>query len=189
MKAVHLFIIAFSFCLFSQNHHSFGQTRLLDLGLEIQVYPAGVVPGIRADLALGTKSDINLRAGYNITKRRDWGVHENEEGGGAGFSFGYRYYLKEGHKGLFFGARTDFWFLKIDWKDNISRPNEIIGETNITVFQPTLEGGYMFLLGEGNFGISPAISFGREINIVTNGEEVGQDFILLIGVGVTKRFN
>ena len=97
---------------------------------------------------------------------------------------GYRHFLSSSGR-WFLGVRNDFWFNSLDWRDQIGQPNEVNGSTNITVVQPTLEGGLGFSLGE-KWGIFPSISFGYEINVVTRGEEVGQGAILLLGVSLQK---
>ncbi|MBO6523262.1 MAG: hypothetical protein JJ971_05505 [Balneolaceae bacterium] len=157
------------------------------LGIEAQAYPAGVVPGLRFDLGISETLTLTSRIGYNFTDRRDWGEHDNEEGGGPGFSLGFERtgFLTEK---LSVYARTDLWFMDIDWRDTqyicpVAPPCgniESAGATNITVLQPTLGIGYSFPLS-GNYFVKPSLSFGYEINVKTDGEDVGQGPILLAG--------
>jgi hypothetical protein len=51
------------------------------------------------------------------------------------------------------------------------------------VLQPTLEAGYRFWLSD-NFSIAPALGFGLEWNIATDGASTGQGPIVLGGVSV-----
>ena len=67
-------------------------------------------------------------------------------------------------------------------------PNEISGNTDIIVIQPTLEVGYLFLPFDSNLHISPTVSFGYEVNVRTRGEPVGEGAILLLGFQIGKRF-
>jgi len=154
------------------------------IGLELQVYPAGVILGIRGGLIFDRQQELNLRLGYNIARRGDFGEHDNEEGGGPGFSLGYRYHFMDNLKDLFIGARADIWFMDIDWRDD--QPLRT-GTTNITVFQPTLETGYD-LLKRSDWTVAPTVSFGYEINIKTEGDDVGEGAILLGGVNATYSF-
>ena len=64
---------------------------------------------------------------------------------------------------------------------------DLSGTTDIVVLQPTLIGGHVFLIKE-KWVITPTLAFGYEINIVENGEPVGQGPILLWGVNVNYRF-
>ena len=166
----------------AQNDESF------DVGLEVQVYPTGVIPGLHFEYGLGDKDGLLARVGYNIVDHRDWGVQDDEEGGGFGFSLGYRRYFKEERQGFFIGARTDLWFNKIDWTNNPNLPTEVQGRTDITVLQPTAEAGYVFNLKKEGWSFVPSIAFGAEINIKTEGIPVGKGAVVLLGFTFRKRF-
>jgi hypothetical protein len=159
-----------------------------DVGVEFQAYPTGLIPGVRGDLYWGEHSGANVRLGYNWIRHGDAGVHEDERGGGVGVSAGYRRFLRTDFSGFFFGGRSDFWYNRLDWKDNIGKPNELTGESKVFVLQPTIEAGYLFLFADDKWFFTPAASFGIEINVATKGEETGQGLILLGGVAVGRRF-
>jgi hypothetical protein len=184
MKKLLILISVFLFAFIPEQASA--QVRLSDIGVEFQAYPAGLQPGIRADLGLGQRENLNLRVGYNFVNRRNWGVHFDEYGGGPGFSLGYRHYFQDGQSGLFLGGRTDFWFVDIDWVDE--GPLGLFGTTETVILQPTVEGGWLFQFAGKKLAIAPNLAFGREINIVTKGEEVGQGWIFLAGFMFTKRF-
>ena len=156
----------------------------INLGAEFQWYPAGVMFGLRSDLYYNKHENLNLRIGYNLTDRQDFSeFNDSEKGGGFGFGVGYRYYFGK-RKGIYLGARADFWWLDIDWTDfNETIQLEETGTTEIVVFQPTIEIGYQFILDK-HWVIAPAFTNGRELNIISNGEDVGQGWITLIGVNV-----
>ncbi len=166
---------------------AFGQKGQLAIGFEFQAYPTGLIPGVRLALGLGDQDELHLRLGYNFIRHRDLGVHEDERGNGFGFTLGYRHYFSPELKGWFLGLRDDTWFNTIDWRDNIGQTNEISGRTNIVVVQPTAEGGYLFETKDGNWTIAPALGFGFEINVVSNGADVGQGAILLVGFTLSRR--
>lgn len=159
-----------------------------DLSFEFQAYPTGLVPSLRIDKLFQAQNAIHLRLGYNWIRHRDLGVHEDERGDGFGFTLGYRRYLNSNYEKFFLGARSDLWFNKLTWQDNIGTNNELNGNSNIIVIQPTLESGYLFLLNEGRTFVAPSAAFGFEVNVKTTGEEVGQGAILLLGLSVGTRF-
>ena len=162
------------------------QENTFDVGVKGQWYPAGLIYGIQIEYQFKPHHGLHVLVGYNDTDRKDFsGLNDNEEGGGPGFSVGYRYYLKEDNSGFFGGVRTDFWFMDIDWMDANSTPTT--GTTTITVFQPTFEMGYQLLINEKTT-LGAFLGLGREINIVSNGEDVGQGGITLIGINLGMRF-
>lgn len=158
-----------------------GYAQAQRIGLEVQQYPTGFLSGIYGEFELKDQHTLNLRLGYNALDHQDFGVHDSEIGGGFGGSLGYRYYFKPAFKKTFIGVRSDLWFNSIDWED-ISEA----GNTKVTVLQPTVLAGYAWSVGE-RLRIVPELAFGREINVVTNGAEVGQGFILLWGLVVDYR--
>ena len=126
---------------------SWVEAQNVGIGIEAQKYPVGHIWGGRVDITIGIHNTINFRVGYNFARHQDFGVHQDERGGGFGGSVGVRHYTGDEKSKWFIGLRTDLWFNTIDWKDNIGKPNEISGITKITVLQPTLEGGYGFFIG------------------------------------------
>ncbi|MCB9231873.1 MAG: hypothetical protein H6581_09435 [Bacteroidia bacterium] len=162
----------------------------LDLGIEFQAYPTGLIPGLRADLGIGDRNSFDLRLGLQLIDHQDFGVHENETGSGFGFSLGYRRFLqKKVQKGLFVGLRNDFWFNAIDWQDGIGTAGAQSGRSRIMVVQPTVRLGWLFILAQEKLALAPAVSFGYEINVITHGEPVGQGSILLAGLTAVWRIS
>lgn len=158
----------------------------IDLNFELQVYPTGIIPGIRIEQNQGEMSATHLRIGYNWIRHRDLGVQEDERGDGFGFTIGHKRYFKNNHQGWNIGLKTDFWRNTLDWKNNINQVDEITGTTKITVIQPTAELGY--LIQKENFHLTPTIAFGYEWNVKTEGEPTGEGAILLLGIQLGKRF-
>ncbi|RNC83855.1 MAG: hypothetical protein ED557_08775 [Balneola sp.] len=159
-------------------------------GLNVQAYPAGIITDAYLDVDLSSNLTLTTGVGYNFTNRRDWGEHDNEEGGGPGFSFKIE---KKGfiNENLSLILRSDIWFMDIDWINEEPCPSsssscgrgEIIqnpGTTEVTVIQPTIGLGYGLSPRE-NLLIMPTLSFGYEINMETKGEAVGEGAILLLG--------
>jgi len=163
---------------------------IIDVSAEMQVYPTGLIPGIRFDANLSKKDALNFRLAMNIFDHRDLPMkaginnHTSETGFGYGFSLGYRHYFWNNVKNLFVGARSDLWVNKVDWQ----KTNNIKGVSNIIVIQPTIEAGWLFEIGKTkNFIVTPSIGFGYEWNALVNGEQTGYGMILLAGVSIGYR--
>lgn len=146
------------------------------LGPELRAYPAGLIPGLRGEVSLGETDLILLHAGYNATDRHDWGEHAEESGGGGGLGLGWLHRLGSASGGWVLGARVDYWQLEIDWED----PGRS-GRSDVDVLQPAAVGAYRRV--SGRWQLEASLSIGREINLSTDGEDVGEGWILLAGLG------
>ena len=157
------------------------QADKLVLGPEYNFYPAGHVFGIQAEYA------PNARLAYNRTIRWNFsGLNDDERGGGPGGSLGYRYYLTPECRGLYLGARADMWFMQVRWQD--SSETVTSGMTEINVFQPTFELGYLFHFKNG-WELGTAFTNGVELNVKMLGEPVGEGWITLWQIRLNKRIN
>lgn len=174
---------------FYQSEPASAGEMLNGLGFEFQAYPTGLIPGIKYERYISPLHGLHLRVGYNWVRHGSAGVHEDERGQGFGFTAGYRRYLSDYYgKTWFIGARGDVWFNSLDWRDGIGGPNEINGNSKVTVVQPTLEGGYRFILNGGELFFEPSLAFGFEFNVKTKGEKVGEGPILLGGISLGRFF-
>lgn len=156
------------------------QGKTLKIGAELQGYPTGVIPGLRADLYFSDAAKIHARAGYNIVRHGDAGEHDDERGGGFGFTLGYDILPFASHRWTF-GVRSDLWFNEVDWYDIQPDDSRISGTSNVTVLQPTLQAGYRIPFGE-KVELLPTLAFGYEFNVRTEGAEIGHGAILLAGI-------
>lgn len=182
-KTKSIFAILFCFAC-----TGFAQTGPFDVNFEFQAYPAGLIPGLRLEKGFAQKNAASLRLGYQFIDHQDFGKHDDETGSGYGFTLGYKRYLKENFVGWFAGLRNDFWWNEIDWEDAVLGPAGLrIGTTDIFVVQPTVEAGYAFALGQ-NWVFSPALAFGFEVNVKTEGEPTGEGAIFLLGLNFGRRF-
>lgn len=151
-----------------------------NLGVSLQVYPAGIIPTANLELYFSEKSSLLFRLGGNIVDRQDFSdENEEETGGGFGGSIGYRRHFALNKGKIIAGFNTDIWNLDIDWRDTINGVSTT-GTTNTLVVQPWLEVGYFFPMKKNELGVTAG--FGREINVVTNGDEVAQGFIASISL-------
>jgi hypothetical protein len=153
------------------------------VGVELSAYPAGIIASARFTIPTGRSWSFEGTVGLNLTDRRDFGEHDNEEGEGPGAGIGIRWSEEEA-SGWFLGARVEVWRLTIDWRDDPART----GETEVTVLQPTLRGGHGWNLGAGRFRFEVGGALGVEINASTTGEPVGKGAILLGGLALLYRF-
>ena len=108
----------------------------IDVNFELQIYPTGVIPGLRIEKIHGSKSASHLRLGYNWIRHRDLGKQDDERGDGFGFTIGHKKYFKENHHGLHLGIKSDFWRNSIDWKNNIGEEEEFGEIQRLQLFSP-----------------------------------------------------
>ena len=174
-------------CLFFAVTRSVAQESPLDICPEFQLYPTGMLPGLRVEKGIRGSHALSLRVGYNVVRHGSAGEHDSERGGGPGFSLGYKHYFSDGFRGWFAGVKNDFWFNTIDWQDDPSLPDYLFGPTTIPVVQPTAEVGFLFKFGQ-NWIFAPTLAFGFEINVKTKGEPTGEGAIFLAGLQFGKRF-
>jgi hypothetical protein len=160
-------LFAFFLCFLG---NTYSQSKL---NFEFQAYPTGLIPGLRYEHSLNENSSALIRLGYNWIRHRDLGVHDDERGDGFGFTLGYTHHISKFDLSL----KSDLWWNSINWKDNISMPNELTGNSKITVLQPTIEVAYLV-----SDRFRPTVALGYEWNVKTDGQETGQGAILLIGI-------
>lgn len=152
------------------------------LGVQLRGYPAGLISNALVERRVGPRLFLAALGGYNFTNRRDFGRHDDERGGGPGLGLGL---TRSGpqRSGLQWGVGAELWNLHIDWRDGASRS----GETRVLVLQPGAKLGYGWTLGDSRTVIDISIGLGREVNLRTRGEPVGQGPILLLGFGLQRR--
>lgn len=158
-------------------------SKRMDLGVSVQLYPAGVIPTLNLEHYLTERSSLVYRLGANIVDRQDFSDENDEEKGeGFGGSFGYRKHfpLKKGK--IIAGLNMDIWNLWIDWKNDQNSLNMTSGTTYTLVVQPWLEGGYFFNLKNSSSQIGITTGFGREINVISDGKDVEQGWIASVSV-------
>lgn len=169
-------VSSLSLCYAQDSDSSKKQT---DLGVSIQVYPAGIIPTVNLEHYLNEKSSLVFRLGANFVDRQDFSdVNLTEEGEGFGGSVGFRRHFPSGKGKFVAGLNLDVWSLNIDWTDD-NGPNGNVqpGSTYTLVVQPWLEGGYFLPIKNTKSQIGLTLGFGREINAITSGDEVEQGFI------------
>ncbi|MCB9252043.1 MAG: hypothetical protein H6605_06220 [Flavobacteriales bacterium] len=149
-----------------------------DFGIEIQGYPAGIIPTLTADLYFRNQLAVRLRAGGNFANRQDWSPYNDRETAkGYGGSLGLVSYhpYKLGH--FTAGATIDIWSMWTHWKDKIDGSDPQEGDTYTLVFQPWINVGYLFNIRNTRINLGTTLGMGREFNIVTKGDRVGEGWM------------
>jgi hypothetical protein len=127
---------------------------------------------------------VHIHAGYNQTWRRDWGRHDDERGGGPGIGLAFHHFVGDDESPFFIGARVDGWLLRIRYREDDIPTNAVLldgDRSDAVVLVPTVRAGWLAISGRVNLDFT--VSFGRELNVATRGEEVGEGAILLLGAG------
>lgn len=158
----------------------------LGTGVFFQVYPEGFIPGLKGAIELTFSDVVILYTGLNFSDRGSWALQDNEKGHGIGFGLAWHHYWVPRRQGWFFGARTDLWFLDIDWKTD-SRPVRS-GTTEVTVLQPTAQIGHTWMLLENRVAFNAMASLGFKLNVHTSGRPVRQGVAMLAGISMSRRF-
>jgi hypothetical protein len=177
MKMKYNLLIVVLFSLLSKTGSSqINEKGKYSLGFGVQAYPAGIMPTFDLSVNHSTKWTSIYRLGLNIVDRQDFSSYNTTEvGSGFGGSYGIRYFFKE-EKGIYAGLWTDLWYLDLEWTDSDKGTPEA-GNTQIFVVQPWLELGYLWTFSENRQHFGIGAGFGREINIITTGDEVEQGAI------------
>lgn len=182
MKSTFLSFFAVLFVFVSMNAQDSDGLKRTDLGLSLQVYPAGIIPTVNLEKYFNEKSSLVFRAGLNIVDRQDFSdFNDTEEGTGFGGSIGYRKHFSAGKGKFIAGINFDVWSLNIDWTDTVG-DESIAGSTYTLVLQPWLEGGYFLPIKNTKSQLGLTLGFGREFNAISDGDEVEQGFIASIAL-------
>jgi len=157
-----------------------------DVSFELQIYPTGIIPGLRLEKNFARKNAAHIRVGAQLINHWGFGVQEREWGYGYGTTFGYKRFFTENFKGYSLGVKCDLWQNFISWENNSDAPSKTSGKTKIYVIQPTMELGYTFLKNE-NLIITSTCAVGFEWNVKTEGQPTGEGAIILFGVLIGNR--
>lgn len=147
--------------------------------VELRAYPAGAIVSAGLHWPIDARSEWGASLLYNRAERGDAGEHEDESGDGFGVGVEARRFHGAARSGWFYGLRAELFQLDIDWRD----PGTT-GSSEITVLQPTARLGYRLAPLSSSLSLELAASLGAEINLETDGEEVGEGAIGLVGVAL-----
>lgn len=169
------------------NEVALDHEKKIEIGAELQLYPAGVMPMITSNVFLNDKWALRFRIGGNFADRQDFSEYnDNEVASGFGATIGVVRYFPYGKGNFIIGASVDTWNMWTDWKDGLNTSNTTEGQTYNLVIQPWINGGYLFDLSE-KWNAGGSLGFGREINVITRGENVGEGWMGIVILSVNYK--
>jgi hypothetical protein len=149
----------------------------IEFGTELQLYPVGYMTMLTSNVFLNEKWALRFRIGGNFANRQDYSdFNDDEIAEGFGGSIGLVRYFPYGKGNFIAGASIDTWNMWTDWKDGLNTSSPTSGQTYNVVLQPWINGGYLFNISD-KWNAGASIGFGREINIITRGEKVGEGWM------------
>lgn len=159
----------------------------IEIGTELQLYPVGFIPTITSNIFIKENWALRFRIGGNFANRQDFSAYNDDEvAKGFGGSVGLVKYLPAFKGNFIFGATLDTWNMWTDWKDGINTSNPTYGTTYNVVLQPWVNAGYLYdITNKWNAGLS--LGFGREINVITHGEKVGEGWMGILTFSANYR--
>ncbi len=175
-KIILCYFIIYSALSFAQKKNNL-KTKKVEFGTEIQAYPVGFITTVTSTVFVKENIAIRFRIGGNFANRKDFsGFNDDEKTSGFGGSFGLLKYFPYKNGNIILGANVDGWNMWTRWKEAIETLNPQQGTTYNLVIQPGLNAGYLYNVSKKlNLGLT--LGIGREINIITRGENVGQGWI------------
>lgn len=175
-----LIFVSFSHAQNIVNEADSTSERGIELGTELQLYPAGIMPMVTSNVFLNEKWVLRFRVGGNFADRQDFSEYnDNEVASGFGATIGLVRYFPYGKGNFILGASIDTWNMWTDWKDDLNTNNPTQGETYNFVIQPWINGGYLFNLSK-KWNAGGSLGFGKEINVITRGENVGEGWMGIV---------
>ncbi|MES2545448.1 MAG: hypothetical protein V4548_11215 [Bacteroidota bacterium] len=183
MKKGLVFILFFilSFSVFPQSKE--GNTSKIEIGLEFEKYPVGIIPTITSNVFLKKDVALRFRVGGNFADRGKTEFNDSETAKGYGASAGVVKYFRVGNGAITIGFLTDFWCMKTNWTDGTFK-----GTTTNLVVQPWISTGFLYRFSS-DFNSGIIVGFGREINTFNKGEEVGQGYMGSISLQMNYKLN
>ncbi|MBE0424585.1 MAG: hypothetical protein IBX66_11705 [Lutibacter sp.] len=152
-------------------------SKKIEFGTEIQAYPVGYITTITSNIFIKENLAIRLRVGGNFADREDFsGRNDDEKAHGFGGSVGLVKYFPYRRGNFIAGAHIDGWNMWTDWKDGLKTDNPTKGTTYNFVVQPWVNGGYLYDVSK-KLNVGLTAGFGREINVITSGEKVGEGWM------------
>ncbi len=158
--------------------------KTVDVGAEFQIDGDGAAYNLQLAFNARVHHSFVIRAGYHDAARVSTALHNSEDGSGWGGLVGYRYYVGVMPRRFFIGARAELRMMTIHWSAPLTE-----SDTKLTIFQPSLEAGYTFLIND-LFFITPWAAGGPLVKLKSEGDKVnyGEGFNALFGISAGWRF-
>lgn len=160
----------------------------VQIGAELQFYPAGYMPTITANIFVKEHLAIRFRFGGNFADRSDFSIYNDEEKAkGIGGTIGVQRYFPYWKGEFVVGIYIDGWNMWTEWKDDVDGINPESGTTYNLVIQPWINAGYLFQVSkQWNAGLT--LGVGREFNVITHGESVGEGWMGILTLSANYSF-
>ena len=184
---LHICILALTTSLNAQEKDT-SNRKEVQIGAELQFYPAGYMPTITTNIFIKEHLAIRLRLGGNFADRSDFSSYNDEEKAkGFGGTFGVQRYFPYWKGSFVVGIYVDGWNMWTEWKDNVGTSNPQSGTTYNFVVQPWINAGYLFQVSkQWNAGLTFGV--GREFNVITHGENVGEGWMGILTLSANYSF-
>lgn len=173
------FLLIFSLPSIAQNEKDRADGNV-EFGAELQLYPVGIMPTITSNIFIKNNLALRFRVGGNFANRQDFsGYNDDEIAKGFGVSMGLVKYFPYRKGNFIAGFTIDGWNMWTNWKDDVNTANPQNGTTFNFVIQPWINAGYLLKLSK-KWSSGLTLGFGREINVITSGKQVGEGWIGLL---------
>ena len=177
-----LFILFTSFGSFA----SFGQMAEIgyntaDFGAEFQWYKDGKFIGLHFASNAKLHHSIHGEIGYYIAGDPTAAFYYNQTKGGLGLGFGYRYYTMLRPHAFFIGIKANLF------SNKITLTTQTPETYKSTIFIPSLETGYMFLIND-MFFVTPTAAIGYKTNLRSELKADEKKAIALLGISCGFKF-
>ena len=184
-----LVMILFSMMAFAQTSEN-NLNPKIEIGTELQFYPVGFMPMITSNVFIKENLALRFRLGGNFANRQDFsGYNDDEIAKGFGGSVGIVKYFPSWWQGrTFVGITVDTWNMWTKWQDGLQTVNPTSGTTYNLVIQPWANAGYQYPFSN-KWNASVSLGFGREINVITSGEKVGEGWMGIATLSINYKLN
>ena len=188
IRILLIFMLVITIRLNAQENMTSDQ-KTIQIGAELQFYPAGYMPTITANFFVKEHLAIRVRVGGNFADRSDFSIYNDEEKAkGFGGTIGVQRYFPYWKGNFIVGIYVDGWNMWTDWKDNVDSVHPQSGTTYNFVIQPWINAGYLFqVTKQWNAGMTFGV--GREFNVITHGENVGEGWMGILALSANYTFN
>jgi hypothetical protein len=165
---------------------SFGQMaeigyNTVDVGAEFQYYKDGKFIGLHFATNAKLHHSFHGEIGYYIAGDPTAAFYYNQNKGGIGLGFGYRYYTMLRPHAFFIGVKANLF------SNKVTLTTQTPENYNSTIFIPALETGYMILIND-MFFITPTVAIGYKTNLRSELKGDEKKAVGLFGISMGFKF-
>ena len=175
------FILFISFSSFTSPGQMEVGYNTTDIGAEFQWYKDGKFIGLHAAVNAKLHHSIHGEIGYYMAGDPTAAFYYNQNKGGMGLGFGYRYYTMLRPHAFFIGVKANLF------SNKVTLTTQTPETYNSTIFIPSLETGYMILIND-MFFITPTAAIGYKTNIRSELKADEKKAVALLGISLGAKF-